>query len=168
MSFAEGPANFIASTASVSDKIRALAAAGYSRADIARMLGKRYQHVRNVLEADKAKAAGASLAAPSSEPAQVASAPGDVAGAGAAEPGHYRLQFTADGHIVVPPALEAVLGWYRGGVVIAELGEGVLTILSSRESLRRVRAKVPQWRPGEPLWSEELIADRRREAAADD
>ena len=57
MSFAEGPANFIASTASVSDKIRALAAAGYSRADIARMLGKRYQHVRNVLEADKAKAA---------------------------------------------------------------------------------------------------------------
>ena len=31
---------------------RALDAAGYARADIARFLGKRYQHVRNVLEGD--------------------------------------------------------------------------------------------------------------------
>src|SRR6185437_2175833 len=36
----------------VADKIRALAAAGYPRADIARFLGKRYQHVRNVLQDD--------------------------------------------------------------------------------------------------------------------
>ncbi|HEY5007143.1 MAG TPA: hypothetical protein VII42_04010, partial [Caulobacteraceae bacterium] len=33
----------------VSDKIRALDAAGAPRAEIARFLGKRYQHVRNVL-----------------------------------------------------------------------------------------------------------------------
>ncbi len=32
-----------------SSKIRALNAKGYKRADIARFLGKRYQHVRNVL-----------------------------------------------------------------------------------------------------------------------
>src|SRR5258706_11569777 len=36
----------------VSDRIRALNAAGVARADIARFLGKRYQHVRNVLEGD--------------------------------------------------------------------------------------------------------------------
>src|SRR5271170_5269077 len=36
----------------VADKIRALSAAGVPRADIARFLGKRYQHVRNVLEDD--------------------------------------------------------------------------------------------------------------------
>src|ERR1700753_665808 len=36
----------------VADKIRALATAGVPRADIARFLGKRYQHVRNVLEGD--------------------------------------------------------------------------------------------------------------------
>ena len=36
----------------VSDRIRALDAAGIQRADIARFLGKRYQHVRNVLEGD--------------------------------------------------------------------------------------------------------------------
>ena len=38
--------------ATVADKIRALSAAGVPRADIARFLGKRYQHVRNVLEGD--------------------------------------------------------------------------------------------------------------------
>ncbi len=38
--------------ATVADKIRALAGAGVARADIARFLGKRYQHVRNVLEGD--------------------------------------------------------------------------------------------------------------------
>ena len=31
-----------------SEKIRALDAAGYMHADIAKFLGKRYQHVRNV------------------------------------------------------------------------------------------------------------------------
>src|SRR5271155_4077603 len=41
---------------SVADKIRALAAAGVPRADIARFLGKRYQHVRNVLEDDAQRA----------------------------------------------------------------------------------------------------------------
>src|SRR5688572_16077871 len=39
-----------------SDKIRGLAKAGYSRAEIARYLGVRYQHVRNVLVDDERKA----------------------------------------------------------------------------------------------------------------
>lgn len=39
----------------VSDKIRKLNELGFARADIGRMLGKRYQHVRNVLEGDKIK-----------------------------------------------------------------------------------------------------------------
>ena len=34
---------------SIAARIRALDAAGYARADIAKFLGKRYQHVRNVL-----------------------------------------------------------------------------------------------------------------------
>ena len=41
------------SALSVSDKIRALNELGMPRAEIARLLGKRYQHVRNVLEADR-------------------------------------------------------------------------------------------------------------------
>lgn len=43
----------LADEATVSGQIRALARRGWSRADIARALGKRYQHVRNVLEDDK-------------------------------------------------------------------------------------------------------------------
>ena len=42
----------VAPLTTVADKIRALAAEGVPRADIARFLGKRYQHVRNVLEDD--------------------------------------------------------------------------------------------------------------------
>ncbi|UYN99252.1 MAG: hypothetical protein KIT02_15230 [Devosia sp.] len=43
-------------TLSVADKIRELDGKGVSRAQIARLLGKRYQHVRNVLERDLKKA----------------------------------------------------------------------------------------------------------------
>lgn len=46
------------SHATVADKIRALSAAGVPRADIARFLGKRYQHVRNVLEGDAQSSGG--------------------------------------------------------------------------------------------------------------
>lgn len=38
---------------SVSNKIRFLDRQGFTRADISRILNKRYQHVRNVLEEDK-------------------------------------------------------------------------------------------------------------------
>lgn len=41
----------------ISDKIRALNGAGYSRADIAKHLGRRYQQVRNVLKQDEIRAA---------------------------------------------------------------------------------------------------------------
>ncbi len=43
-------------TLGVSEKIRALNAYGVPRADIAKLLGKRYQHVRNVLVAEEDKA----------------------------------------------------------------------------------------------------------------
>src|SRR5476649_533140 len=48
--------------ATVADKIRALAGAGVPRADIARFLGKRYQHVRNVLEGDAQSGAASRIA----------------------------------------------------------------------------------------------------------
>ena len=44
------------STLSISDKIRELNDMGIARAQIARLLGKRYQHVRNVLTGDARKA----------------------------------------------------------------------------------------------------------------
>ena len=52
----EQMARVIVGATTVSDRIRKLAAAGYERADIARFLEKRYQHVRNVLVQDEQKA----------------------------------------------------------------------------------------------------------------
>lgn len=57
----------LADEETVSGQIRALARRGWSRAEIARALGKRYQHVRNVLEDDKRRT-GAAPAAPSAGP----------------------------------------------------------------------------------------------------
>src|SRR6201992_1996492 len=51
-------ASIAAPHTTVAGKIRALAGAGVPRADIARFLGKRYQHVRNVLEDDAQSGGG--------------------------------------------------------------------------------------------------------------
>ncbi len=162
MSFAEDPVKFIASEASVSDKIRALDAAGYTRADIARMLGKRYQHVRNVLEADKAKRDGLKASTPSKVAEQTAVTPRNV------RVGYmFRLSIGLGGVVVLPSEVMDAFGLHDGGVVVADLDGDRFTLMSPRESLRRARAIVPQWRPGDSLWSDELIADRRREAAKD-
>ena len=59
---------------STSAKIRALDAVGYARADIARSLGKRYQHVRNVLVRGQPKSEAAQArSALSDEPGNVES-----------------------------------------------------------------------------------------------
>jgi len=163
-----------------SDKIRALDAAGYSRAEIARFLGKLYQHVRNVLVAGPPKG---------SPFAQVGTGTG-VAETGAAElvgarPGGFeetapepyavdsaiailRLPVTEDGQIQLPPMALRTLGVKPGGVVIAELDEDHLVLFSARESVRRVQAMVRDLIPGRQDLAESLIADRRREADEDD
>jgi len=69
----------------VAAKIRALAAAGYPRAEIARMLGKRYQHVRNVLEEP-----GKAAAMPT--PRQQGMAEGDTGAFVDDRPTTYRLE----------------------------------------------------------------------------
>lgn len=163
MSFAEDAAHFIGSEATVADKIRALAGLGYSRAEIARMLGKRYQHVRNVLEADKAKAAADRQSAQTSpEFLEMLPDGGDRMG------NLYRLPIDAQGRVRLPAEVLEALGARPGGMLIADLEATGFTALSHEERWRRIRARIPQWRPGDPLWSEELIAERRREAAADE
>ena len=153
-------AQIVGSAMSVSDKIRALNRAGHPRADIARLIGKRYQHVRNVLEADKLH--------PPRDLSPVACAQSQ---AGLEEParsfgGVYRLSVEADGALRLPPEVLAVLGVRPGGVLISELGEDRLVILSARAALERIDALMAPFRKvGGPLASEELIAERRAEAA---
>jgi len=144
----------------VAGKIRALAAAGYPRAEIARILGKRYQHVRNVLEEPKAAVAGhdtpPGLAEADPKPFQHAT------------PHTYRLDVGPNGSVVLPPEVLHALGARPGGVIVADLGEESFTLISGMTGIRRMQARLAQLPPSNTLASEELIEDRRREAAIEE
>ena len=150
----------IAGHATVAGKIRALAAAGYPRAEIARLLGKRYQHVRNVLEEPgKAKAA--------TQPAAQGLAEGDALAFVHDRPKAYRLT-VRNGTVTLPPDVLEALGAGPNGVIVAELDGEFFKIISIPESVRRIQERLrPYWPPGVSI-VDELIADRRREAAEED
>lgn len=170
-----------AAHATVSDQIRALDARGYSRADIARLLGKRYQHVRNVLEEDKLRAQAARKPAPSPAPdprgldpnvPRTAAPPSPEATSEARgfEPDAsvhgniVRLRIRPDGSVLLPPEVIKALEARVGGMIIGELqGEGELLLRGPGAAMRHIWTMIEPWKPGDALLSEELIADRREE-----
>lgn len=171
---AEATARIVASQATVSDKIRALNAAGYPRAEIARLLGKRYQHVRNVLEGDKVGRAAVRPPGVAEEPAVFERDDERPAHRPSSAPprpefvdrgrGIFRLSIRPDGSVLLPPSVLEALELKGGSGVIARLEGDTLIIDGAKETLRKIRELIPPWQPGEPLASDELIAERRREA----
>lgn len=151
----------LAGQKTVAGKIRALAAAGYPRAEIARMLGKRYQHVRNVLEEPKAATIIVDQA-----PSGLGEA--DTMPFQHAIPHTYWLDVGANGSVVLPPEVLEALGARPGGVIIADLGEESFTLVSGMSGIRLMKARLAQPPSFDKLASEELIEDRRREAAIDE
>lgn len=138
----------------VSDKIRMLDRQGHPRAEIARLLGKRYQHVRNVLEGD--------LARSRNQPA--ATRPTfDEPSAG----GPWRLAIRADNSVVLPGAVLESLGLRSGDVVIGRLEGGDLLLTGAATSARRARDRLRARLADTTGLSQSLIADRRREATRD-
>ena len=163
-------AEIAAPHATVADKIRALAAAGVARADIARFLGKRYQHVRNVLEADavaggpiytlgRADLSGVREAERPfhSEPA-VDERPG----------GRFRLEVRPDGWVFLPQKVREALNLPSGGSIMGRLGEEEFTLVATARTVREVQALVRAIIPEGVSLVDELIADRRREAASEE
>jgi bifunctional DNA-binding transcriptional regulator/antitoxin component of YhaV-PrlF toxin-antitoxin module len=151
----------VAGQKTVAGKIRTLAAAGYPRAEIARMLGKRYQHVRNVLEEPKAATINVHQAPPGLAEA-------DTKPFQHAIPHTYWLDVGANGSVVLPPEVLEALGARPGGLVIADLGEESFTLVSGITGIRLMKARLAQPPSFDKLASEELIEDRRREAAIDE
>ena len=156
----------VASSMTVSDKIRALNAAGHPRAQIARVLGKRYQHVRNVLEGDKLRATSEPIpqlgVAETSRPFEGAHVPRDVEDRGG---GAYRLEVRGDGSVVLPDAVRSAFGLDGAGTVMARLEGDEFKLVSTATAWRRIdRLMVPYKWTGGPLASDELIAERRAEA----
>ncbi|ATC23808.1 AbrB/MazE/SpoVT family DNA-binding domain-containing protein [Caulobacter vibrioides] len=155
-------AKTLAGCKTVAAKIRALDAAGYPRAEIARLLGKRYQHVRNVLEEP-------------GPPQLAAMDPSSMAMEGMAEadasffqytpPHTYFLSVGANGSVVLPPEVLKALGARPGGLIIADLDDERFTLVSGKTGIQLMKARLAQPPPPGALMSESLIEDRRREAA---
>lgn len=164
------PSEILKSALTISDKVRKLNAQGYTRRQIADLVDRSYQQVRQILVDDDRRAGRRSPAA-SPQPALASGTPGS----GMAEPsaaifrGVYRLDVDGDGAVRLPPEVQQVLGVRPGGILISELGEDRLVILSGRAAAQKARALVAGLGidPSRIL-SEELIAERRAEAARDD
>lgn len=152
-------------------KIRRLGSAGYKRQAIADFLGISYQHVRNVLK--QPSVVSATYAIPSARRTR------GVADSGAAqyEPpstefdaaiGIARFVIDGQGRITLSPELIAALGTRKGGLITARLENGELIVMGLEAVLRFVRRGIPKWKPGQTRWSDELIAERRAEAAREE
>lgn len=158
------PAEVVNGSQTISDKIRQLHARGYSRRQIADLIGRSYQQVRQVLVEDERRAARRPAPAAPDRARPPGLAEADTAFIG----GLYRLEVEADGVLRLPPALRQALDARAGSILVGQLEDDRLVILSSRAAARRAQSLVLSLNldPDRRL-SEELIEDRRREAATD-
>ena len=143
----EAMSKLVAGLKTKSAKIRALASAGYARADIARFLGIRYQHVRNVLVQDEARAARAAI-----RPSDQSTTP---------KPAKIRLG--PDGRVVIPAAFRDALDLREGDILFARIESDEIHLLTSAAAMRCAQAIVRQFVPEGISLVDELIEDRRRE-----
>jgi hypothetical protein len=161
-------ATIAAPHATVAGKIRALAGAGVSRADIARFLGKRYQHVRNVLEDDAQSSGGYVLGKADlsgvREGGRVFEREDDATYIERRSPTAFWIEVKPDGTLPLPPEIVAVLDARPGERVFAKISDGRVTLKSGDAAMRDAQAIVAKHvRPGR-LVSDSLIADRKAEA----
>lgn len=145
-----------------SDKIRKLGRAGAKPGDIARYLGIRYQHARNVL-VDAGLHSGRTAEGFSEESSQL-----PVAQADETTRVSSWLTVGSSGELTVPAALLAGLGLAPGSrAYVGPSGCG-LEVLSREGAMRRLDEIAAKYRvPGESV-VDELIAERRKEAAKED
>jgi bifunctional DNA-binding transcriptional regulator/antitoxin component of YhaV-PrlF toxin-antitoxin module len=157
----------------VSDKIRALDAGGLPRAEIARRLGKRYQHVRNVLEGDKLRTpltvSGIEETGRDFERRSRADPPlgadlREIADVRRLGSGAFRLVVRADGSLILPGEVRNALGLEGGGVVMCELAGDEFRVIGALASLKRAQDLLRPYMQDGVSWADELIAERRREA----
>ena len=144
--------NYVSNDMNVSNKIRALDKAGYKRADIARFLNKRYQHVRNVLVSDT-KLVKDKL------PAAIYKSGG---------PKRCKATISSEGRIVIPVEFRDGMNVKAGETVSLILDDGVLTVMSRSTGLRKAQELVHKYVPEDVNLVDELIKERRWEAAKEE
>ncbi|MBX3547972.1 MAG: AbrB/MazE/SpoVT family DNA-binding domain-containing protein [Xanthobacteraceae bacterium] len=138
---------------SKSAKIRELSSLGMKTADIARALDIKYQHARNVLLA-KSKKAGSLAGAGLSETKQAG-----------LQPLQAKLRLGPDGRVVIPAAFREAMRIGEGDTLYARVENGEINLLTPEGVMRRVNAMARQFVPEGVNLADELLAERRREAA---
>ena len=129
-----------------SARIRALAAANYSRSEIAKFLKIRYQHVWNVLNSP----------APSN-PDALRSAPDDTS-----------VTIGLGGRIVIPAAFRKAMCVEEGENVVLHLVDNELHVMSRATAIKQVQELIAKHVPPGVSLVDELLAERRREATCED
>lgn len=138
---------------SKSEKMRALAKAGYSRGEISRFLGTSYQFVRNVLVREEARSSDPKLP-------QAADAPS----VGGVEPETNKVRLGPAGQIAIPASILKTLGLSAGETLIAVVEDGEIRLMTIPTAVRKAQAIVRQYVPAGVSLVDELLEDRRREA----
>jgi AbrB family looped-hinge helix DNA binding protein len=78
-----------------------------------------------------------------------------------------RGKVIAGGRIALPAEMRRALGLQNGDTVLFELQGDEIRIRPARSALKRVQERLKAFAPKEGFVSEELIAQRRVEAARD-
>lgn len=142
-----------------SDKIRALFSAGYERVEIKRRLGVSYQHVRGVLVSS-----GFDEVRPPQPPGDGA-APRSK---DAPPPERTRVVVGPGGRVVIPAPYREALGIAEGAAVFMRIDGEELRVVSDAVEVRRVRELIARKVPEDVSLVDDLIRERRRQAAADE
>lgn len=152
------------------DKIRALAAAGYSRPKIASFLGIRYQHVRNVLVRSEAAYRASEPLRASRGLGELRSAPPQAWEASEPDgtPTYGRVVVDEQGRIALSANVLAALDSGPGRGIPWRFEDGELKLMNRAAGLRSAQAMVAELSKQHPISSDALIAERRAEAARDD
>lgn len=139
-----------------SAKIRALAKAGYARADIARFLGIRYQHVRNVLT-QEAPRADESLQRKSAAPAAL----GAERPEWSVEIMRGNLEPDPDGSLRVPVGFLNGAGIEPGEKVLARVVDGEIRLSGYAAALKRAQWIAQRFHQPGRSEVDDFIAERR-------
>lgn len=78
---------------------------------------------------------------------------------------HVRVPVDAAGRLVVPKDIRAALGIEGGGELVLSIQDGAMLAMTQMEAVRRVQRLLRESVPEGVSLVEELIADRRQEAA---
>lgn len=76
----------------------------------------------------------------------------------------WRGHIDSSGRLLIPAESREWLGWHQGTDVVMESDGDSLRVITLDQFTKETQALFGCWQEGEPLWSDELIAQRKEEA----